>query len=354
MSGDRQRDDDPDFLDDDFVIEDLGSKGDDLGRLFEPGVDPAAPRPAGADDTDDLLFQDHSQGLEPSEQFGAGPGFAEDGRSEWRGDDLDLGEVGVPPADAGVPDPSLAAAEASFTKELDALLHKEDGATDDGERELELVDSPLDGISEIEQSGPFVLDDGDGVWQAEAVDADDAVQAPAAAAAASDPAEPAYAEPTLLEGETPIEPGWEPLPGTTVDQLAEVGDLERVDDDGSEAAAADHELVAAGVAAYEPTVDVGAEIYAEGPAPTLVRTRRPAGAGPWHRFASIAAALLLLVGATAVVLRPEWLGLTLPTAGVEQAVVERPQVRIVVAVPPVPAPQPTVAATEPLAPPSPL
>jgi len=180
MSGASERNDD-DFLDDDFVIEDLAGKNDDLDQLFTaPPAKPA--RPAGAPpadgseaDADDLLFTDHTQGLRPSEQFAGRTPFHEESASQWTGDGLELEEVGVPPepnAAAEPADPQLVAAEERFTEELGSLLRTEEDFALDSESELELVDGATagDGISEIEQSGPFVLDDGEGAWQEDAGD----------------------------------------------------------------------------------------------------------------------------------------------------------------------------------------
>ena len=93
MTGDTHNNDDSDFLDEDFVVEDIVGKNDDLEDLFDEPAQPAAEDPAEkADedkDEDDLLFTDHTEGLDAEEQFQK-PTFAEDGDSEWNGELLDL------------------------------------------------------------------------------------------------------------------------------------------------------------------------------------------------------------------------------------------------------------------------
>lgn len=180
MTGDSHSNDDSDFLDDDFVVEDIVGKNDDLEDLFdEPAAGPADSEgnatdsdaaASGDPDEDDLLFSDHTEGIEPTEEFQK-PTFAEDGDSQWDGERLDLESVGVPAEntegeDQEAADPELQEAEQSFADELDHMLHDEEDFAIESEDELELVvdGTDDDGVSEFEQSGPFVLDDGDGLW----------------------------------------------------------------------------------------------------------------------------------------------------------------------------------------------
>lgn len=185
MTGDSHSNDDSDFLEDDFIVEDIVGKNDDLEDLFEAPAslqpdskakaeDAAAGDPANPDE-DDVLFSDHTEGVLPTEEF-AKQTFAEDGSTEWDGAELDLESVGVPILDeAGeeaAADPEIAEAEQSFVEELDSLLHDGDDFAIESEDELELVETDADdGISEFEQSGPFVLDDGEGLWSEDLDDA---------------------------------------------------------------------------------------------------------------------------------------------------------------------------------------
>ncbi|MCK5944569.1 MAG: hypothetical protein KAI24_21455, partial [Planctomycetes bacterium] len=205
MSGDSHNKDDADFLDEeDFVVEDIAGKNDDLEDLFdepaEPAVDDPSKKADEEKDEDDLLFTDHTEGLEASEEFQK-PTFAEDKDSEWDGELLDLESVGVDPV--GVPeasiedeeaaaDPQLEEVKETFAAELDSMLSDEEDFALDSEIDLEVVGDGAegaedgDGISEFEQSGPFVLDDGEGLWSDELEDGeqvDEAVE-PATAAAA--------------------------------------------------------------------------------------------------------------------------------------------------------------------------
>lgn len=196
MTDNSHSNDDADFLDEDFVIEDLVGKNDDLEDLFdEPAhpeddstdadedvvdqvVDETAEQPTPEPDEDDMLFSNHTEGSEEPDEFQK-PVFAEDGANEWDGANLDLESVGVPDAtidsEEEAADPQIQEAEESFAAELDSLLHEEEeNSTLDSEADLELVDladEVNDGISEFEQSGPFVLDDGDSLWADELAEA---------------------------------------------------------------------------------------------------------------------------------------------------------------------------------------
>lgn len=359
MTGDSQRQDD-DFLDDDFIIEDIAGKNDDLDQLFTTPA--AAKNKAGAaapeQDADDVLFTDHTQGLNPSERFQGGPPFGEASKTQWNGDSLELDEVGVPGDVGKSPDRELEAAEERFASELGSLLKKEkdeDFALDsDGELELVGQAPAADGISEIEQSGPFVLDDGEGNWQ---VDDDTAAAPPAVgdeAEVVAVGAEDGAGDAAVGEGadadspvglqdaaqEAPVEPGWEPLPATSMDQLSEVGEVARVDGEGQDEAAAPVETPA--TASELAAVD-GHDVYAaEAPAPVLVGPRKAAGRGGSVLRALVAAALLFGTGA-AVVLRPQWFGLHVEPERVQNARIERPKVDVAIAPPTVAAAKPTPA-----------
>lgn len=345
MTGDSQRQDD-DFLDDDFILEDIAGKNDDLDQLFTTPA--AAKKPGGAapaPDADDVLFTDHTQGLKPSEKFQGGPPFGEANKTQWNGDSLQLDEVGVPGDVGKSPDREMEAAEERFASELGSLLkkEKEEDFALDSDSELELVGQApaADGISEIEQSGPFVLDDGEGNWQVD----DDAAAAPAvgdeaevvavgADEAVDDGAEAGKAEAEAsvelqdAAQEAPVEAGWEPLPATSMDQLSEVGEVARVDGEGQDDAAAPVAASASELAAVD-----GHDVYAtEAPAPVLVGPRKAAGRGGSLLRALVAAALLFGTGA-AVVLRPQWFGLSVEPERVQNARIERPKVELTVTAP---------------------
>jgi hypothetical protein len=367
MSGDSQRSEDPDFLDDDFVIEDLAGKQEDLEQLFTTPAQSAPVSPDAPPDADDLLFTDHTQGLSPSEQFQGRTPFAEQAPSQWDGQNLELdSELGVPPAEAEPAanpvaetplDPLLKEAEAEFTAELGSMLQAEEDFALDSDQELEVEGATgADGVSEFEQSGPFVLDDGEGAWQQ-----DETASTPAAASGGGSEAESVEpeleavasadgdeAEATESDaGEQEIEAmpvlesttgddataaeGWEPLPASNVDQLAEVGEVERKD--GDTAVEPEPALVGAAAAAEVEGHDIYAE-QAEQPGRMLVgpRSDRRRGKAVWL---SLAASVTLIGGAAAVVLRPEWFGLAFAPEQVQQVQVERPVVKVAV---PTPAP----------------
>jgi hypothetical protein len=331
MSGESQRDDDSlddDFLGDDFVIEDLGAKNEDLEGLFDAQNAKAEKKPGEApDDSEDVLFQPTQPGS-GEVTFGGGPEFAESAPSNWTGDGLELGED----SPVGAEGKGMAAAEASFTKELDSLLQAEDDFALDSEQDLELVG---DGAARGgEQAGSasedeaFVLDDGEGQWQeqeSEVASEEEHLELPLAEAAS--------------EEVDQVEPGWEPLPATNVDDLSEVGEVARAEGETE----VTEEPVAESYEAAEEAE--GHDLYME-----AEEVAEPVGA-PVRRgrglrlVASLAASLTVLAAGAVVVLRPDWIGLGGEPERVQQVEVQRPNV--VVAVPTPEAPKPPEVVTPP-------
>lgn len=345
--------DEPDFLDDDFALEEDVTAKPDLEDLFEDDAPPETQASDAAPDSDDLLFTDHTEGLQATQSFVVEKTFMEDGASTWNGEGLDIEEsVGVP-EEVEAEQPDLVKAEETFAEELSTLLEGEDEFGLDSEDELELVggggEVPAD---EISMSGPFVLDEGDGAWQEEA-------EALAAEVAATDDSEVGYpltaaAAAALDESH---EAGWEPLPASNMDSLAEVDELA----DAGEATA---DPVYGDAAGFEEEAAVGAAAFGAAP------VRRPALVGaadeveghdiyadedegglliaaPERRgrglrlLLTLAASLALVAGGAFVMLRPEWFGLNGKPERVEQAQVARPKLAV-----PVPTPaQPGGAAT---------
>ncbi len=345
MSGESQRDDDPDFLDDDFIIEDLAAKNEELDSLFEQPEGGAAAKAPAETDAEDLLFTDHSR----DPVFEGRQQFAEGQDTDWDGEKLDLESMETPaPAEgAAGQDPALAAAEQSFTKELDSLLKGEDEFGPDSEGELEVIGAEPgasnDGIAEFEQSGPFVLDDGDGAWQ------DDSAKPVEANAqdADAETVELGMAREAATDDEGEVEPGWEPLPTASVDHLAEVGDVERTDEEAEAAVesyeGSDAQQFNAPGSGFQPAL-VGAEveghdIYAEEePVAEVVGTTELRRRNT-RLFVSIAATLAILLGGAVTVWKPEWLGLGRTQERMSVVELTRPNVAVNVPVPEV-VPQP--------------
>ncbi|MBL8730269.1 MAG: hypothetical protein JNM25_17760 [Planctomycetes bacterium] len=352
MTGESQRDDDnDDFLDDDFVIEDIAPKNEDLDRLFEtpPGHSKAGAA-AAEPDAEDVLFAEPELGYAAPTTFQGGPEFAEGAAGTWDGDALDLEAEAA--SNLGAPPEAMAAAEASFAKELDSLLQGDDDFALDSEQELEVIGAGAagagDGISEFEQSGPFVLDDGDGMWQDESADSGDELGVPLGAASGDEQVAP--------------EPGWEPLPAARVDDLAEVGEVARAEaDEPYEAADADADPVygeAFADGAEPELVGVAAEaeghdIYVQDEDDNEVIGARERGGRGFRVLLPLAATLTVLAAGAVVVLRPEWLGLRLQPERVQQAEITRPTVAVPVPTPAGPAPVVAVTEPPPVAPPTP-
>ena len=414
MSGEPQRDDDPDFLDDFILEDDAAAKDEDLDQLFEAPAPapaaataqpPAAPPPktrpvpapsagAPAGDAEDLLFTDHTRGLETGESFAAAPGFAEQAPSAWRGDGLELDAPGVPAdgdggsaLERGEPLPAEAA-EAKFTAELDSLLQSDDELGLDSENDLELIEA-ADALPDevVQPADTFVIDDGGGTWQQEEAattdeplaaeaaspDATEAVEMAPAAEVVDDvaaaPLEDAELQPLDAAAET-LEPGWEPLPGTNMDELAEVDEVAPTEDEAETAAAEDAPLVAA--AAVGADVDAGGgarrrpalvgagapvpadeleELYAEAAeaAPAAVVGGRRTAGRTLRLVGSLAASVAVLGGAALAVLRPEWFGLRFEPEQAQRVQVERPRLEMTV-----PTPPPVAEPTPPVEAPSPV
>jgi hypothetical protein len=393
MTGEPQRDDEPDFLDDFIIEDDAAAKDDDLDTLFEdpkPGPvplqasgKPGEPKPA--PDAEDVLFTDHTVGLSPSETFAKAPDFAEQAPSTWQGETLDLGAdsastLGVPvdddagtPADRGEAAPAEAEAEDAFEAELESLLQAEDEFALDSEKELELIDPAEPSVAGAAPAEPlaadtFVLDDGEGLWQ-------EGTGEPSSAAAAGDEAgELELLEPNealrmieaIESGEplesavvdaAPTEPGWEPLPGASMDELAEVTEVDEVAsaEDAAEpvdgAAAAQTELPRpALVGGLQPAAEATEleELYAEAGAgdagPQLVGGSRQGRRG-LRLVGSLAASLAVVAALAMVLLQPQWFGLRFDPEQVQSVQVQRPKVDVVVPTPPAPVvPAPVVPA----------
>lgn len=146
MGGDQCNDDDPDFLDDVFVVEGLADNvpQDDLDQLFAlpPEAAPAASAPALVDEAAEAaLFADHGAEVAPSVTFGADqPQFAEDAPSSWNGNELELDDPSTTPASL-TPPVDADDAPAEFT--LD------EGATWNGEAEPQSDEGDAVEVSEL-------------------------------------------------------------------------------------------------------------------------------------------------------------------------------------------------------------
>jgi len=222
MTGDTARNDDQDFLADDFVVEDLAGPHDDLDKLFEApeaGAEapPVLPVPVGEDDAEDVLFTDPAADRAPEPQFAGPTNFAENANQTWNGQQLDLDAEAAltaasearaseaPPVEAK-PAPSEAedlAIESDHDAEIEfvdgAPPDVEDAAEGDASRDLEVVSEHVDAATDLTEAESAA----EGIWGA--------VEAPVMAESADESVEQ--------------EPGWEPLPGAHVDALAEVDEI---------------------------------------------------------------------------------------------------------------------------------
>ena len=442
MTGDSHSNDDADFLDEDFVIDDLVSTSDELEDLFdEPAhpadgsaledkesVEPLAPEP----DEDDLLFADHTEGIKASEEFQK-PVFIEDGGNDCDGDICDFEIEGVSgatiEAEGEAADPKLNDAKECFTNELGSLLSEDEDFAIDSEDDLDLVSlagEVSDRISDLAQSGPFVLDDGDGLCAGEFAEAPeqtpDELLAEASGEIAATERAPTYEDlirqqkaasteggfqevelgrveeseadfalasdddcdsfdleldVTDDEGVPPVqnfeddsleaiplrhaaafadgseqgEAGWEPLPATSMDELSEVDEVQRTDDeeeydisgyeedepelDGEECFEDDENYD--GVADETDLDDVdGHDIYAEeGTDKRGVVLGGPgSGRSTASLLLSVAASLFVLFGATFVIMRPGLFGLSVEPERVAKIDLARPKVEVAIVEPP--------------------
>lgn len=444
MTGDSHSNDDADFLDEDFVIEDLVCTNDDLEDLFDESAHPedgSAPDdkqsvepPAPGLHEDYLLFADHTEGIEASGESKK-PLFVEDGVNDWDGDNLDL-ELGCASGatlevEGEAADPELHDAKENFTTELGLLLNEEELALD-SEEDLELVslaDKVSDCISDLAQTGPFVLDDGDDLWTGEIAEAPEQTPDELLAEASGDVAateraptyeelirqqkaagaeggfeevelgrveEPEadsvlasdddydsfdleldttddegvppeqYREDDSLEvmplhnaaadfavGSEQGEAGWEPLPATSMDELSEVDEVQRTDDDDEEEydvsgyeedypelaseAGIEEDENYDGVAGGTDLDDVdGHDLYAE-----EGTDKRGVVLGGWGSgrstaslLLSVAASLFVLFGVTFVIMRPGLFGLSVEPERVAKIDVARPKVEVAIVEPP--------------------
>ncbi|MCR9248305.1 MAG: hypothetical protein NXI31_25025 [bacterium] len=397
-----------------------------FGSSPAPGDEASAPD---GPDEDDMLFEDHTQGIEASETFVRKQQFDEGNESDWQGEQLELdSEDGFPVAgtpsepaalESGIPmddeagTPVELGATAEFVgddrpldAELDSLLEEDEFALD-SEGELEIVggdtvagtpvpEQPAEHAAEIETIGEpepafedsalgdqggdeislageeaFVIEDND--WQEVELGAPAALPADDVEGASADVApevlEPASlsadleavgedVEPALGDaGETSAEDyefigslseaanaesagqaeGWEPLPGTRMDELAEVDGVETVDD---EAAGGDSYAPAPQLQAVA-TADASEhdELYADADGdedPEVV-----GGYQERHKLfgmlTAVAALLFVGLGATIAILRPELIGLRFAPEKVEVVQLPRPRVDLEIAAPPLPA-----------------
>ncbi|MBM4060620.1 MAG: hypothetical protein FJ265_05925 [Planctomycetes bacterium] len=380
MTAEPQRDDQPEFLDDFVLEEDAVAGDDDLDALFASPVAPApaavpaaTAEPAGpaAPVEDDILFQDHTAGLQPTEQFGEEVPFAEQGKSAWSGEGLELESAGGAPAPAGEP-----------AGEFAELLASEDELALDSEKELEIVGGAAEAAAEpaaevptaaaAESDEVFVIDDGtlqEAVAGAagagaelaagaepveleadaaplEAADGVELVEASEGAEAVADALEPGAVAAELAvtdAGEPAEDPGWEPLPGTSMDELAEVQDVARTDGEESAAEAEPAALAAVGAATEQ------AEIYATNeadPVPAVVGGRRGRRRG-LRLLGSLVASAAVLAAAAIVVLQPAWFGLRFEPEAVTSAQVQRPRIEVALPIPPAPVAAPGEPVVEP-------
>ena len=357
MSGEHPRDDEPDFLDDDFVLEDDAAFGDlpeedhpkaapdgDLDDLFAPAAPVRAEGgtdDADADDLDqdlfavdevegitvspttsaeeeEILFTDHTADLDTAPTFVGGGDFGESSGSQWNGDGLELEDT--PEAEALTP-AHIEEATADFEQELSSMMiEEEDDLVVDSEQDLELVDAPVStGRPAVSAEPSFDLDGGfDELPTLEPLDEDD--MAPVAAELSADSL-------SLVEEEEPIHPDWAPL-----DEAALAQEAEEVANPYAEEYYAEDEVLdeAEGHDLYVEDEEEVAEV---------VGGNRRSGR-MLSMFASLAASLAILASGAVVVMRPEWFGLSFAPERVPSAQVTRPEVKVTVsapALPPLPA-----------------
>lgn len=288
MSGDQRSDDDPDFLDDEFVVEGLSDNEpqDDLDQLLAlpPQAAPAAPTPAPADEAAaDELFADHSEGLTPSESFGSDqPQFAENAPSNWNGSELELDDPSTTPASLT---PSVEDAEPAAEFALD-------GDTAWGE-----ADDPQGDEAYAEETGEPAPDDFLGLGADEQQQSEEEQTSEAAAEEAEAYAEADEALAPVLAGPSPagarwgivfasaaatlalvagaavvvLRPQWVGIPGQQAQPVA----IAKVERPHVEVGLQPPAMVAVGEAETAPPVPVAVQPVTTPPAPVAAVTPEP-------------------------------------------------------------------------------
>ncbi len=352
MSGEHPRDDEPDFLDDDFVLEDDAAFGDlpdeaapapgpdgDLDELFAP----VAPQAEDADDLDDelfavdepetgstplgtgpeeeaILFTDHTEGLDPTQSFQGGGEFGEGVASRWDGEGLELeDEANLPEPGATLSPREVEAATADFEQELSSMIEEDDDLVVDSEQDLELVDGPVP-VGRGSRPAHEDFDDGEDLPTLEPLEdfATEGVGSDAFAdAQAIDPDELAVAE------DEPIDPEWAPL-----DEAALAQQAEEVENPYAAEYYAEDE---------SPEEAEGHDLYVEDePEVAEVVGGQRRGGRMLSMFASLAASLAILASGAVVVMRPEWFGLSVAPERVPSAQVTRPEIKVAAPAPALP------------------
>ncbi|MCB9885063.1 MAG: hypothetical protein H6838_06195 [Planctomycetes bacterium] len=389
MSGEHPRDDEPDFLDDDFVLEDDAAFGDlpeekapakrpdgDLDELFEGAAPVQSEGSEGADDLDDelfavdepaasadddgasaeedpfaideadagsipfgtgpeeeaILFTDHTEGLDPTQSFTSGGEFAEGGPSRWDGEGLELeDEENLPAPGAGLSPHEVEEATADFEQELSSMMiEEEDDLVVDSEQDLELVDGPVPAQRAAQpELGSF---DDEDLPTLEPIDEFEEFETAAAGADAHglDP------EGMSLVEDEPIDPEWAPL-----DEAALAQEAEEVENPYAAEYYAEDE---------NPEEAEGHDLYVEDePEVAEVVGGQRRGGRMLSMFASLAASLAILASGAVVVMRPEWFGLSVAPERVPSAQVTRPEIKVVAPTPTLPPmPAPVTAPTDPV------
>lgn len=361
MSGEHSRDDELDFLDDDFVLEEDVVEGAPPAapavndpRHAVTAAEPATPTesatasdeadldelfaiPAGeatadevSDDAEDVLFA--VPAAAPAATFGEPVEFAETAPSEWESETFDLA------AEAGHEAPLSREAVDAVTEELErelaAIGNDEVDLVVDSDEDLELVDAPELAASELRAA----ISPADRSEESAAAFGDEH-----AAAAADeelptlepwDDSEGVAASPEAgvadyVDGEVaaePIDPEWAPLDAAALaDAEPEVENPYAAEYYAQETELANSE---------------GSDLYVEDEAqaelaPVIGGPRQQRRWGPI--LTSVAASLAIAASGAVVVVRPEWFGLSFAPEMVPAAQVERPQLAPPVTAPALPA-----------------
>jgi hypothetical protein len=355
MSGESERSHDDELFEDDFVVEDLAGKNDELDSLFDEataagsataGAENAAP----ADDEEEALFVDHTNSLEGEQAFEPRPGFGEDQESTWNGELLDLGDddAGITPEAVelsieGIDEPTMAAAKDAFEEELGNLLRTDDTFAAEETTELELVEGVT---GELDSSVPFVLDEGEGLLD-EVVAEDGAPLTERT----DDEQVPFLHEESFVGGVEGVDPGWEPLPAPRMDELSDVPVDESLE--ATVPAGEGWHEVSLGATEDQPALaassgpDGEAWETADDESVVAIAVAPPRRGRVLTMLVSLAAVVLVLVGGATVLMRPEWFGIAFEPERVERAQIVRPVVVVEV---PEPAAPPVMAVVTPEAP----